>query len=116
DASQVVVDGRVRVEDRQAGCFRFSAAASGGLVPQPYRSHFFNGGLPPHTFVSRRFGDAGYAQLTEIAPAQIRSQGENGTEMGAFGAALDPIKRADLRAKLDEFMPINAIAQLVFET
>jgi hypothetical protein len=33
-----------------------------------------------------------------------------------FNRALDPIKRADLRNKLDEFMPINAIAQLVIET
>jgi hypothetical protein len=33
-----------------------------------------------------------------------------------YRRALDPIKRADLIAKLDEFMPINAIAQLVFET
>ncbi len=116
DASEVLVDGQVRVEDVQSGCFRFSAAASGGRVPQPYESHFFTGGLPPQTFVSRRFGDAGYAQLSEVAPPEIREGGENGTEMGAYNAALDPIKRADLRSKLEEFMPINAIAQLVFET
>ena len=116
DASQVLVDGLVRIEDQQSGCFRFSAAAAGGRVPQPYESHFFDGGLPPGTFVSRRFGDPGYAQLSEIAPLEIREGGQNGTEMGAFNRALDPIKRADLRAKLEEFMPINAIAQLVFET
>jgi len=115
-ASQTLVDGQVRVEDRQSGCFRFSAAAAGNLVPHPYESHFFDGGLPTGTFVSRRFGDAGFAQLSEIAPIEIREGGEGGTEIGAFNRALDPIKRADLRAKIDEFMPINAITQLVFET
>ncbi len=116
DASEVIVDGQVRVENAQSGCFRFSAAASGGRVPQAYESHFFTGVLPPTTFISKRFGDAAYAQLSEVAPDNIRRGGEDGTEMGAYHAALDPIKRADLRDKLEEFMPINAIAQLVYET
>ena len=72
--------------------------------------------LPAGLFVSRRFGDPGYAQLSEIAPFEIREGGENGVEIGAFKRALDPIKRADLTAKLREFLPINAIAQLIFET
>ncbi|WP_395788827.1 hypothetical protein [Aquimonas sp.] len=116
DASQLLVDGRVRVEDRQAGCFRFSAAAGGGRVPHPYRSHFFSPSLPAGTFVSRRFGDPGYAQLSEQAAGSLRTGGDGGSEIGVFNRALDPIKRADLRNKLDEFMPINAIAQLVIET
>lgn len=116
DASQALIDGRVLAEDRQNGCFRFSAAASGGRVPHPYESHFFAGGMPPGSFVSRRFGDPGYAQLSEVAPPAIRTGGENGTEIGAHNRALDPIKRADLRNKLEEFLPINAIAQMVFET
>jgi hypothetical protein len=59
---------------------------------------------------------SGYAQLSEIAPFEIREGGEHGVEIGAFKRALDPIKRADLTAKLREFLPINAIAQLIFET
>lgn len=116
DASHLLVDGQVRAEDRQHGCFRFSAASSGGRVPHPYRSHFFAGGLPAGTFESRRFGDPAYAQLAQIAPQALREGGEGGVEIGVYRRALDPIKRADLIAKLDEFMPINAIAQLVFET
>ena len=116
DASEVLVDGQVRIEDAQNGCFRFSAAGRGGRVPHAYESHFFAGGLPAQTFISKRFGDASYAQLSEVAPQSIRQGGENGTEMGAYRAALDPIKRADLADKLNEFMPINAIAQMVFET
>jgi hypothetical protein len=116
DASELLVEGRVLAEDQQTGCFRFSAALSGGRVPHPYQSHFFAGRLPPGLFVSRRFGDPGYAQLSEIAPPEIREGGEDGVEIGAYKRALDPIKRADLAAKLREFLPINAIAQLIFET
>ncbi|MGZ8311359.1 MAG: hypothetical protein ACXWUR_04770, partial [Allosphingosinicella sp.] len=116
DASELLVDGRVLAEDQQTGCFRFSAAATGSRTPHPYESHFFDGGLPFGTFVSRRFGDAGYAQLSEIAPPEIRDGGEDGVEIGAFKAALDPIKRADLAAKLREFMPINIIVQQIIET
>ena len=104
------------VEDQQTGCFRFSAAATDSRTPHPYESHFFDDGLPFGTFVSRRFGDAGYAQLSEIAPADVREGGEDGVEMGAFKAALDPIKRADLAAKLREFMPLTVIVQQIIET
>jgi hypothetical protein len=116
DASELLVDGLVLAEDRQAGCFRFSAAAAGSLAPHPYLSHFFDPRLPAGAFVSRRFGDAGYAQLAETAPIELREGGEGGVEIGAFKAALDPVKRADLAAKLREFMPINAIAQMIIET
>lgn len=116
DASHLLVDGRVRVEDRQAGCFRFSAAARDSRLPHPYRSHVFDPRLPPNSFVSRRFGDPGYAQLSQVAPQSLREGGEGGVEIGVYRRALDPIKRADLRAKLDEFMPINVIAQPVIES
>jgi hypothetical protein len=63
DASHLLVDGVVGVEDRQNGCFRFSAATGGSVVAHAYESTFFAGGLPPATFVSRRFGDPGFGQL-----------------------------------------------------
>jgi hypothetical protein len=116
DASEILVSAQVLAEDQQTGCFRFSAALSGGRVPHPYESHFYAGRLPAGTFVSERFGDPGYAQLGETVPDDIRTGGENGTEMGAFSDALEPIKRADLEAKLAEFMPVNAIVQLIAET
>jgi hypothetical protein len=116
DASNCLFTGQVVAEDQQTGCFRFSAALAGGRVPHPYQSHFYADRLPFGCFVSQRFGDPGYAQLSEIAPAEIHEGGEGGTEMGAFARALDPIKRADLAAKLREFLPINVIAQMIFET
>lgn len=115
DASGTLVVGRVEAEDQQTGCFRFSAALKGGRVPHPFESHFFDP-YPSGTFISRRFGDPGFYQLTEEADDALREGGEGGVEIGAYRRALDPIKRADLEAKLSEFMPINVIAQLVIET
>ncbi len=116
DASEILASGKVKAEDQQTGCFRFSAALSGGRVPHPYQSRFYADRLPAGTFVSERFGDPGYVQLGQTAPDEIRTGGESGTEMGAYARALEPIKRADLEAKLAEFMPVNAICQLIVET
>jgi len=116
DASHLLVDGVVGIEDRQNGCFRFSAAVAGSVVARAYESTFFASGLPPGTFVSRRFGDPGFGQLAPTAVAAIATGGEQGTEIGVFHRALDPIERQDLAAKLAEFLPINVIAQQVFET
>ena len=116
DASELLVEGRVLAEDQQTGCFRFSAALTGGRVPHPYQSHFFAGALPAGLFVSRRFGEPGYAQLPRSRHSKSAKAASTASRSVRSSGALDPIKRADLTAKLREFLPINAIAQLIFET
>jgi hypothetical protein len=69
--------------------------------------------MPPGSFESVRFGDAGLCLLTPSAPAEVAEGGEDGTEMGAFNRALYPIKRADLMAKVGEFSPVQAVVQLI---
>jgi hypothetical protein len=117
-ASEALITGTVVVSDNQHGCFRFSAADDdpANRLPQQFESHFFAGGVPNRFFVSRRFGDPGYAQLAEAAPDTIRRGGENGSEIGAFNLLLNPIKLDDLRAKVNEFMPFGLIAQYIHET
>jgi hypothetical protein len=116
DISESIIEGEVRVEDAQASCFRFSAARSGGRIPAQYESVILPKGLPPGSFVSRRFGDPGFLQLSEFCPVEVATGAENGSEMGAFNLALDPIKRADLRAKVQEYAPIQARVQFRFVT
>lgn len=116
EISQSIIDGNVRVENAQDSCFRFSAARSGGRIPAQYESAIFPGGLPAETFVSRRFGDPGLAQLSASCPAAIARGGEDGTEMGVFNRALDPIKRDDLDAKLAEYAPVQARVQIIAMT
>jgi hypothetical protein len=116
-ASEALVQGAVRAEDNQHGCFRFSAAHAGGsLLPQRFASHLYDAGVPDHTFTSRRFGDPGYAQLAAAAAEELRTGAENGGEIGAWNHLLIPIKLADLRAKVDEYAPFGLVAQYLFET
>ena len=116
-ASELLATGLIRAIDNQNGCFRFSAAPSlpATRLPRQYQSHLYAQGIAPHVFVSQRFGDAGYAQLSATAPAEIVTGGENASEIGVFNSTLAPILARDLAAKLGEYTPINTIAQLVFE-
>jgi hypothetical protein len=117
-ASEALIQGLVRVTDTQHGCFRFSAthAVPQKRLPSQFESHLYEPTIPNHFFVSRRFGDPGYAQLSETASADILRGAENGSEIGAFSSLLSPIKLDDLKAKVNEFMPFGLIAQFVNET
>lgn len=105
---------QIQVQNTQAGCFRFSAGKIGSRVPRPYESNFlknFTG-----FFTSTRFGDPGYFQLTEHAPAEIQMGAENGSEIGAYSSLLNPIKLRGLRQKTDEYMPFGLIPNFIKET
>jgi len=115
EISQTLIDGDLWVENAQDSCFRFSTARR-GRIPSPYESVLFPDGLPAESFVSRRFGDPGLAQLAAACPPSVARGAENGTEMGVFNRALDPIKRDDLAAKLAEYAPVQARVQIVTMT
>jgi hypothetical protein len=116
EASEALVQGLVTVTDNQHGCFRFSAANAGSSLPQQFESHLLAPAVPNHVFLSRRFGDSAYAELSETAPETIRRGAENRSEIGAWSSLLSPIKRDDLTAKTYEFMPFGLIAQFINET
>lgn len=111
-----IIQGTVSAQDPQGSCIRYSAAEEAPLIPlaKPYRCVV--GPISSGLFVSRRFGDAGMAQLSELASESIRRGAENTSEMGVFNSTFDAIKRDDLTYKLSEFTAINTITQLVFET
>lgn len=116
--SEALIQGLVRVTDNQHGCFRFSSTNDDPAtrLPSQYESPLFAPAIPNHFFVSRRFGDPGYAQLSETAPPAVARGGENRSEMGAFNSLLNPVKLDDLKAKVNEFMPFGLIAQYINET
>jgi hypothetical protein len=118
EASEALVQGRIAVTDNQHGCFRFSATHDGPGVrlPRQFESHLFTPRIPNHVFVSRRFGDPGYVQLSDTAPLSLQRGAENGSEIGAWSRLLAPIKRDDLRTKVLEFMPFGLIPQFINET
>ncbi len=128
-ASDSLFSGTVEAIDTQNGCFRFSAAHKDSLdrVPHPYQSAFFADASA--LFVSRTFGDPGYALLSEApevvlvasaddldGQASIHTGASNDGEMGATNALLYPIKARALRAKVEEFMPFGLLPVFVVET
>jgi hypothetical protein len=113
-ASEALITGVVDVTDTQAGCFRFSAALIGSRVPHPYESHFISD--TAHFFTSRRFGDPGYAQLSETAPVGLLRGAEHGSEIGVFSHLFNPIKLDSLRVKVVEYMPFGLIPLFIYET
>jgi hypothetical protein len=104
----------LNIHNTQSGCFRFSAASTGSVVPGPYESHFFDAFTS--FFTSTRFGDPGYFQLTGHAPPEVQTGAENSSEMGAYSHLLNPIKLRGLRAKVDEYMPFGLIPNFIKET
>jgi hypothetical protein len=113
-ASEALFTGLVDIADTQDGCFRFSAALKGSRVPHPYQSHFIDD--VAHFFTSRRFGQPGYAQLSQSAHPGLLTGAENDSEIGAFSSLLNPIRLDGLRAKVDEYMPFGLIPVFVFAT
>jgi hypothetical protein len=122
-ASDSIILGTLNVLNQQQSCLRFSAVSPGGSLPRLFE--VFGPGRPsdnvPDTpivsafFTSLRFGDPGYATLSVVAPSEIVTGAENGSEMGAFSSLLRPIRLNSIVNKVDEFKPAGVIAQYVLE-
>jgi len=113
-ASELLCTGTIDVTNTQAGCFRFSAAAAGSRVPHPYESHALTD--VASLFTSTRFGDAGFAQLSDAAPRTLTRGAENGAEIGVFSGEINPIKEDSLTAKVEEYMPFGLLPFVVHES
>jgi hypothetical protein len=65
-------------------------------------------------FVTTRYGDAAYVQLTRSTARQIRTGSENGSEMGAYAMLEQPQREANLRAALDEYLRFGLEAGIFY--
>ena len=115
EASEALFTGNVSITDTQKGCFRYSAALKTNRLPHPYESFLFSMDAK-QWFTSRRFGEPGYAQLSDTAPEKLRLGAENGSEMGAFSNLLNPVKSDGLRSKVNEYMPFGLIPIFIHQT
>ena len=67
-------------------------------------------------FTSRRYGEPGYAQLGLTCPAQIRTGGALGAEIGVFNQLRQPQREAALLAQLEEYLRFGLEAGLIYVT
>jgi hypothetical protein len=67
-------------------------------------------------FTSTRYGDPGYAQLSEGCPAAIRTGAENGAEFGVFNYLRHPQQAANLTASLDEYLRFGLATGIFYMT
>jgi hypothetical protein len=67
-------------------------------------------------FDSIRYRTPAYARLSELCPVEISAGASDGSEMGAFHDLFQPIREANLQARLEEFIPAGSDVGIVFET
>jgi hypothetical protein len=140
-ASEVIFTSPVVARRRQAGCVRFSYVPEGSSTPRRYRCQPDaalarrqeelgldpEDDLPPAegalirarlkpSFTSVHYGDPGFAQLGLTAARELRTGAEDGSEMGAFSHLEQPQREANLRIRLEEYLPFGLEAGLIYAT
>ncbi len=131
------------IERKQEGCIRFSYVPADSKTPGRYRCqpdkevksmilHKVPKGkitlliknkikqqvsewLMP-SFSSEEYGSHGYAQLSRLAPEQIKTGADNEAEMGVFNHLKHPQRETNLRIALDEYLPLGMESGVLFIT
>ncbi|MBW4670825.1 MAG: hypothetical protein KME60_26225 [Cyanomargarita calcarea GSE-NOS-MK-12-04C] len=67
-------------------------------------------------FTSEKYGEPGYAQLSQVCGKEIRTGAEDGSEMGVFNSLKQPQREANLRASLKEYLRFGLEAGIFYET
>jgi hypothetical protein len=140
-ASEVIFTSPVTATRRQAGCVRFSyVPPEGSLTPRCYRCQpdqaldqrarelqsqrktlssaektVIQARLRP-SFTSTYYGDPSYAQLDLTTAEELRTGAEDGSEMGVFSYLKQPQREANLRHRLEEYLPFGLEAGLIYVT
>jgi len=112
-AENAIFDGTVTVTDCQHGCFRFCYVPPKSKTPPQYEcqpSATFDGAP---AFVSRRYGDPGYARQQDDAPQEILEGADDRSEMGAFHDLFLPQRKANLVTRLAEYTPAGVVTSII---
>jgi hypothetical protein len=123
--------GALQCDRRQAGCLRFSAyERDGARTPRRYRcqpdaaieaagpgadADAIADAVRPR-FASLHYGEPAFAQLTVEGPGEIATGASDGAEMGAYAHLRQPQREANLRVRLDEYLPFGLEPGLIHVT
>jgi hypothetical protein len=130
-SSSIFAAGPLICERRQQGCLRFSSFEPGdSRTPRRFRCQpdlalesadsgadldLVAAGVRPR-FSSDRYGTPAYVQLADGGPAEIAAGGDEGSEMGAFHHLYQPQREANLRMRLEEYLPFGLEPGLIHVT
>jgi hypothetical protein len=125
DADECILRELALVDDRQAGCVRFSAFPAESVLPRSYECAI----IPDvaSLFVSTDFGRPAYAQLLpnadlQCAPPSAANASQqssvlrgaaDGSEMGAYARDKNPVRARALLIKLQEYMPAGLVPVII---
>jgi len=135
--SEVIFDAPVVAARSQSGCLRFSYVPPGSETPQRYRCQpdlridkeveelgesaraaitaQVRMWLVP-SYTSMSYGQPGYAQLHLSCPREITTGASDESEMGVFCHLKQPQREANLRLRLEEYLPFGLEAGLIYVT
>jgi hypothetical protein len=131
-AENSIFTGAVSATRRQIGCVRFCFVPRDPATATPRRYRCqpdlalrdvddpdveaqIVGRLVP-VFTSTAYGAPGYGQLGARCPVEVQTGAEDGSELGAFMFLHQPQRQANLRAALDEYLPLGLEAGVVHVT
>jgi hypothetical protein len=136
-ASETLFTGVMKVQRHQEGCIRFSYVPAGSAVPRCYHCQpnmalkskgeelgreltikeieLILARLHPQ-FTSMQYGEPGYAQLGLGCAIEICTGAEDGAEIGAFCSLEQPQREANLRVRLDEYLPFGLEPGIIYVT
>jgi hypothetical protein len=107
----------VRVQRRQQGCVRLSWVPTGSITPQRHRC------LPDDAhpdarplFAALRYGDPACGLLRAATDPAIRRGASDDGEMGVMHALQQPLREANLRVRLDEYLRFGLSAGIFYAT
>lgn len=140
-ANEVIFIGEVLAEKNQVGCVRFSYVSLTSQTPRRFRCqpdlalsvrakelNLDSAADLPATertlilarvqpgFTSVHYGHPAYCQLSYHCPEEIKTGAEDGSEMGVFRHLRQPQREANLRMRLEEYLPFGLKPGFIYVT
>jgi hypothetical protein len=117
----------VRVARKQVGCMRYCYVPPGSRTPRRYHCQpdlvvqkaepdesAMEASRVAPVFTSLRYGKPAYGQLADTCATEIKRGADDESEMGAFHDLFQPQREAILRARLNEYTPVDMDAGIIF--
>lgn len=140
-ANEVIFTRRAIAERTQTGCVRFSYVPEDSRTPRRFRCQpdlalskrakelnlTSAADLPANErtlilarlqpgFTSAHYGHPAYGQLSYNCPEEIKTGAEDGSEMGVFHHLRQPQREANLRIRLEEYLPFGLKPGFIYVT